>query len=139
MNAINIFWFRRDLRFDDNTGLSVASQKNTPLLCIFIFDTNILQSLPHKADARVQFIHTSLLTLKQKLVGQGSDLYILYGTPQESFRTLLEKFTIENVFCNEDYEPYALQRDTQIQGLLQAKNISFFPSKTMSSFIKMKF
>ena len=57
--AISIFWFRRDLRLDDNHGLFEALSGNKPVLPIFIFDTDILDKLP-KNDARVTFIYESL-------------------------------------------------------------------------------
>ena len=45
-DKINIFWFRRDLRLDDNVGLYQALQDDVPVLPIFIFDTEILENLP---------------------------------------------------------------------------------------------
>ena len=53
---MNIFWFRRDLRVDDNVGFFHALNSDEEVLPIFIFDENILSQLP-KNDARVTFIH----------------------------------------------------------------------------------
>ena len=53
---VSIFWFRRDLRLEDNVGLYHALQSKNPVIPLFIFDTDILNSLP-KNDARVGFIH----------------------------------------------------------------------------------
>ena len=53
---ISIFWFRRDLRLNDNTGLLHALNSNYPVFTIFIFDTNILQKFNETEDARVEFI-----------------------------------------------------------------------------------
>ena len=44
--TVNIFWFRRDLRLDDNHALFEALKGNDPVLPIFIFDTEILEKLP---------------------------------------------------------------------------------------------
>ena len=49
---INLFWFRRDLRLDDNVGFFNALKSKNPVLPIFIFDSEILDKLP-KNDARV--------------------------------------------------------------------------------------
>ena len=57
--TVNIFWFRRDLRLDDNVGLYEALKDKYQVLPIFIFDSEILDKLP-KDDARVTFIHDSL-------------------------------------------------------------------------------
>ena len=39
-SSITLFWFRRDLRLDDNHGLYQALSANNIVLPIFIFDTN---------------------------------------------------------------------------------------------------
>ena len=112
---INIFWFRRDLRLEDNIGLFHALQSEHPLLPIFIFDKEILDKLENKADARVQFIHDCLMEMQTKLVELGFTLYVLHTTPIEAFTTLIKKYEIVNVFCNTDYEPYARERDGAVQ------------------------
>ena len=63
--AVNIFWFRRDLRLYDNAGLYHALKADLPVLPIFIFDRNILDQLENKKDARVEFIHRALGVLNK--------------------------------------------------------------------------
>lgn len=58
-DKVILFWFRRDLRLDDNVGFYQALQNDVPVLPLFIFDTEILENLP-KADARVTFIHKQI-------------------------------------------------------------------------------
>ena len=41
MKELNIFWFRRDLRLYDNSGLSEASNGKLKVIPLFIFDTSI--------------------------------------------------------------------------------------------------
>ena len=67
MSQINVFWFRRDLRLNDNAGLYHALKSNLPVLPIFIFDPNILDKLENKKDARVTFIHQTLEKIKSDL------------------------------------------------------------------------
>ena len=67
LNNMTIFWFRRDLRLDDNTALFHALQDNDAVLLIFIFDENILQYL-EKNDARVTFIHNQLEKINLELI-----------------------------------------------------------------------
>jgi deoxyribodipyrimidine photo-lyase len=74
MRQVNIFWFRRDLRLDDNAGLYHALKSNKPVLPIFIFDTNILDELEDKADRRVEFIHAALEEMQEQLIKLGSSL-----------------------------------------------------------------
>jgi deoxyribodipyrimidine photo-lyase len=122
MQTINIFWFRRDLRLQDNAGLYHALKSNLPVVPIFIFDTNILDELEDKNDRRITFIHLALQELQQKLIKIGSSLEVYHGTPIDVYNGLQKKYTIEKVFTNHDYEPYAIEREKAIAGLLSGTN-----------------
>ncbi len=127
--SINIFWFRRDLRLDDNAGLYHALKDKNPVVPIFIFDRNILDELEDKEDRRVEFIHLALQDMQKQLLKIGSTLDLRYGTPEEIFLTLLKEYTVEKVFTNHDYEPYAKKRDGAISKLLNEQGISFHTFK----------
>ncbi|HEY8971801.1 MAG TPA: deoxyribodipyrimidine photo-lyase, partial [Puia sp.] len=129
MADVNIFWFRRDLRLHDNAGLYHALKGELPVLPLFIFDRNILDQLEEKADARVQFIRDTLVTLQEELGRRGSGMEVLYGQPEEAFETVLSKYYVRGVFTNCDYEPYARQRDETIGKLLASRGISFHAFK----------
>ncbi|WP_339662492.1 deoxyribodipyrimidine photo-lyase [uncultured Polaribacter sp.] len=115
--AINIFWFRRDLRLDDNCGLFHALSSDKKVLPIFIFDEDILKKLP-KEDARVSFIHQELENINDQLLKINSSLSVFHGKPMAIFKDLSEKYTIDTVFTNHDYEPYAIKRDLEITNFL---------------------
>ena len=123
--TINIFWFRRDLRLDDNAGLFHALTAGRAVLPIFIFDSEILDKLENKSDKRVQFIHQTLVNLQQQLVGLSSTLKVMLGKPTEIFQQLLSQYHIETVFTNDDYEPYAIRRDTAVEAILKNSGIKF--------------
>ena len=125
MQIVNIFWFRRDLRLQDNAGLYHALKSNNPVVPIFIFDTNILDQLEDKADRRVEFIHAALEEMQQQLTKLGSSLEVYHGTPLSVYEILLSKYKIEKVFTNHDYEPYALEREKLIAGFLQDSGATF--------------
>ncbi|GHE67512.1 cryptochrome/photolyase family protein [Roseivirga thermotolerans] len=128
MEKISIFWFRRDLRFIDNTGLYYALSERNPVLPIFIFDRNILDKLP-KADARVEFIQRTLEQLNKPLKDKNSGIKTFYTTPIEAFKELSKTYTLEAVYTNRDYEPYALERDREIENFLKEQGVSFFTFK----------
>ena len=133
---LNLFWFRRDLRLIDNHGLYEALQSELPVLPIFIFDTNILEKLENKEDKRVDFIFQALEKLNEYLEKQGKSIQIFYGKPLEIYENLTQKYEIGNVFCNEDYEPYAIKRDQDIKDFLASKNINFYQFKDQVIFQK---
>ncbi len=124
MAAVSIFWFRRDLRLEDNAGLYHALRSGYPVLPVFIFDTNILDELEDKKDKRLQFIHDTLENLQQELASLGSTIHILHGRPEDCFKQLLNTYTVKAVYTNNDYEPYAHHRDRVIAALLYENGAS---------------
>lgn len=129
MDKIVVFWFRRDLRLNDNHGLFEALASGLPVLPVFIFDTRILTKLNAKNDARVSFIHSEIKKIKTTVEKRGSSVKVFYASPLEAFQQLANEFEIETVFANRDYEPYAIQRDTEIELFLKSKGVAFVTCK----------
>ncbi len=130
-----VFWFRRDLRLEDNVGLYHALQSDYPVLPLFIFDKDILETLP-KDDPRVNFIHETLVKLNDQLSKKGSGLLIKNGSPAEIWTEIVKEFEVEAVYTNHDYEPYATERDQEIRALLDENNIPFYTFKDQVIFEK---
>ena len=124
----HIFWFRRDLRLNDNIGLLKALSAGKPVLPIFIFDSEILSELP-KDDARVHFIYQNLEKLHHHLQEKGSGLRIYQGNPLDIWKSIIKEYKIDKVFCNKDYEPYAIKRDLEVSKLLEENAIEFLSFK----------
>ena len=135
---VNIFWFRRDLRFVDNTGLFQALSSGKPVLPVFIFDKNILDKLEKPDDLRVQYIHGSLSTMQQVLNSFGSAIKFYHSSPEEAFEDLVSNYNIGTVFTNHDYEHYALQRDEKIRVLLEHSGVGFQTFKDQVVFEKLE-
>ncbi|MFM6976191.1 MAG: cryptochrome/photolyase family protein [Sphingobacteriaceae bacterium] len=135
-HPVNIFWFRRDLRLNDNTGLFHALQAGLPVVPVFIFDRNILDKLQDRKDARVNFIHRELETINQKLNEFGSSLVIKYAPAAQAWQELAQEFDLKNVYTNQDYEPYARQRDEGLKSFFESKNIGFHLFKDQVIFEK---
>lgn len=122
---ISVFWFRRDLRLEDNVGFTAALKTGIPVLPIFIFDKEILDKLPED-DARISFIYDTLQKMREQLERDfSSSLGLYYSTPQEVFKLLSKTYNIQTVHTNRDYEPYAIKRDTAIAKILGEHNIAF--------------
>ncbi len=122
---IAVFWFRRDLRLHDNAGLYNALKSGLPVLPLFVFDSDILDSLTDRSDARVSFIHQELTQLDKLLRELGSGMLVKYGRPIDVWRQVLQTFPVKAVFTNSDYEPYALERDRAVGSLLKETGTSF--------------
>jgi deoxyribodipyrimidine photo-lyase len=133
---VTIFWFRRDLRLEDNAGLYAALKENQAVLSLFIFDKNILDKLDDKNDLRINFIFFALKKLYDKLKDLGTSIIIKYGYPIEVWKQLIQEYNIKNVYTNHDYEPYAIERDNTIAKLLKSFNIEFKTYKDQCIFEK---
>lgn len=123
-----LFWFRRDLRLHQNHGLFKALTSGVQVIPFFVFDRNILDELPPD-DRRVNFLHQTLTSLQHALKLQGGDLHVGYGTPEESIADLVNRFKPKAIYTNEDYEPYAVQRDQKIKSMLAQHGIDFHSFK----------
>ncbi len=130
-----VFWFRRDLRIEDNVGLFHALNENNAVLPLFIFDKNILSELP-KDDARVTFISHLLEKMHAELQNHQKSLAVFYDEPEAVFTKLIKENKITAVYTNHDYEPYAGKRDAEIEKLLQQQNIAFKTFKDQVIFEK---
>ncbi len=128
MVEASIFWFRRDLRIDDNPGLYEALANSKNVIPIFIFDTNIIDNLPSD-DNRIKFIWHSLSLLNERLKEIGSTLNIFKGNPLEVFKKIILKYRLISVYVNRDYEKYSIKRDKEINTFLNENKIAFNASK----------
>lgn len=139
-DSVIIFWFRRDLRFEDNVGLYHALYKakleGCKVLPVFIFDKNILDKLEDKKDRRVEFIHHAISAMQNKLVGMGKSLHVEYGDPLTSFKKLESQYAVLAVYTNHDYEPLAIERDEVIKAFLASNKIGFTAYKDQVIFEK---
>ncbi len=133
MKKVSIFWFRRDLRIEDNHGLFQALSASEPVLPLFIFDTNILDRLPSQKDGRVEFIHQAITLLNE---ATGGHLCVKHGNPLAVFKDLMTKWDIVRIYTNHDYERYGLDRDASISELAQEKGIEFRSFKDQVVFEK---
>jgi deoxyribodipyrimidine photo-lyase len=118
-----LFWFRRDLRIEDNAGLFHALS-NSSVLPVFVFDQTILNKLPED-DARVGFIHDHVKKIHATFTAHGSALKVAKGDPCVLIPKWCAKHNITEVYTNEDYEPYARERDNKIEESLATKGIGF--------------
>ena len=130
-----LMWFRRDLRLQDNAALHHALKTCKHVHCVFVFDREILGSLP-KADRRVEFIRDTVDELDALIKGlakthgiSSGGLVAVHAVAADAIPQLAEKFNATAVFANHDYEPQALVRDAKVQALLEANNTAFYTFK----------
>jgi deoxyribodipyrimidine photo-lyase len=133
---LSLFWFRRDLRLDDNAGLYQALKENERVLPVFIFDANILNALEDKYDRRVDLIHQCISDLERQLIELGSSIRVFHCKPLEAFKELLKDHQISCVYTNHDHETYAKERDEEIKRFLEKNKVGFKTFKDQVIFEK---
>jgi deoxyribodipyrimidine photo-lyase len=142
-----LFWFRRDLRAEDNAGLRQALESARAVHCVFVFDSEILEKLEHRKtlggpathlrqDRRVEFIWHSVSALKRDLQALGGDLIVLHAAASEAIPQLGLRLQAQAVFTNHDYEPNAIVRDDRVRSTLGACGIEFHTFKDQCIFEK---
>ena len=135
MSRLTLFWFRRDLRVQDNVGFYHALKNAEQVLPIFIFDTAIIDKLPQQ-DARIEFILKALGDINDAMKRNRCTVGMYRGEPKAIITQLLDNYPIDRVVTNHDYEPYAQERDAAIEALLAEKGIAFETYKDQVIFEK---
>ncbi len=130
------FWFRRDLRLHDNRGLAAALNSGAKVRPVFVLDETILSQLKNPEDRRVQFIYQQLVELKTELVDLGSDLWVEFGRPEVVWNRWLIQDGSLGIYCNEDYEPSARERDQKIAELCRSLGQKYEAFKDQVVFAK---
>jgi deoxyribodipyrimidine photo-lyase len=132
---VGLMWFRRDLRLQDNAAMHHALRLCKKVHCLFVFDREILDSLP-KADRRVEFIRESMVQLDAQIRVLGAEhsitgggLIAVHAAASDAVPELAHKLDANAVFANHDYEPAASARDAKVQALLEASNTAFHTFK----------
>ena len=129
-----LLWFRRDLRDHDHAALSAALSNAREVHCVFVFDTDILDTLPSRRDRRIHFIRESLLELDAALRARGGGLVVRHGRAVDEIPALARQLGVSAVYANRDYEPSAKARDAVIAELLRADGIAFHAGKDQTIF-----
>jgi len=127
---VSIFWFRRDLRLNDNHGLFRALNGPDPVLPIFIFDKNILESLQDTKDKRVTFIHQSLERINRQLIKGDPAFGFSMTLPLAPFKNFAPPVTLGRCFST------TIMNRTQFKEMIKSppsfarKTLHFIASRT---------
>ncbi|MFO7543526.1 MAG: deoxyribodipyrimidine photo-lyase [Thiobacillus sp.] len=119
-----LVWFRRDLRDFDHAALHHALEHARQVMCVFIFDRDILDALADPADRRVEFIHASVTELQQALQARGGGLVVKHGAARDEIVQLAIDFQTDAVYFNHDDDPAALARDEAVESALHTHEIA---------------
>ncbi|GAP21760.1 cryptochrome/photolyase family protein [Leptolinea tardivitalis] len=115
---VSIWWIRRDLRLDNNAALEAAQKSGLLVLPVFILDDHLMKP---SLSRRHRFLLEAIINLKEHLAARGSGVVIRRGDPLEKMRELVCETGATSIFAEEDFTPYARQRDEVIKKHLPLK------------------
>lgn len=127
-----VHWFKRDLRLEDNRGLSLASQKakeeGIPLVCVYIVSPQDYQA--HATSAvRVDFELRTLEVMKADLAELNIPLYVATVEDRKAVSGHLvgkwKAWGAKHVFCNIEYEVDELRREVKLVKSCLKEGIDF--------------
>ncbi|MCX6134016.1 MAG: deoxyribodipyrimidine photo-lyase [Ignavibacteriales bacterium] len=111
-----IVWFRRDLRTEDHAALYHACKEHVPVIPLFIFDTELIRSLPSDGAA-FNYQAEALTELALKLEMLGGRLISRHGSVMDVHKSLIQEAQPSAIYFNRDYEPYARERERKVEEL----------------------
>jgi deoxyribodipyrimidine photo-lyase len=123
-DKIVVFWFRRDLRLQDNAALSKALQSGHKVLPIYIFDENS-PPMSSEHDVKTVFVNAQLQKINSELEKIGAVLSVVEGRVRDVFAEILKYYQVETVFANREYEPNLIKRDQELSVFLSSQSIPF--------------
>ncbi len=121
----SIFIFRRDFRLDDNTGLIKACSESSKVYPIFIVNIKqVSDNNPYKSSNAIQFMYESLKELETLTKNKLTVYHAINGSDIKIIKSILKlDKNINKIYMNQDYTPYARQREQEIKEFLEKEKI----------------
>ena len=107
--ARSIFWFRRDLRLNDNPALNAAIEASDEVVAVFILDEKLIKEAGSK---RLSYLGASLRELDKSL---NNCLHVMVGEQVEVLKSLMERYGASEVHISQEFEPYGAARDARVE------------------------
>jgi deoxyribodipyrimidine photo-lyase len=123
--AINIVWFKRDLRLVDNEALFHANQSDLPLLLIYVFEPSVMNY--DDSDVRHwRFIYESIQDLNKKLAPFNDKIYFFHNEVKTVFSELINKFEVKTVFSHQEIgNKVTYDRDLEMKSFFSSNEITW--------------
>ena len=136
--AINIVWFKRDLRFTDHEPLYLAQQSEIPILLVYFFEPSLLAH--DDSDARHwRFVYESVQEMQSKLLKNAANIYYFHSEVQIVFEELLHEYDIQSVFSHQEIgNKVSYDRDISMQSFFDSNKISWKQSQMHGVIRKLK-
>ena len=122
----SLFWFRGDLRLDDNPGLKACFEISEEVHAIYIFSKKQL-NLHNEANVKIDFLITNLISLESDLKNLNIPLTIINSDGFEEDPLLISELAsqrkLKKVFWNKQFGEDETERDIKTTDSLKKLGI----------------
>jgi deoxyribodipyrimidine photo-lyase len=128
--AINLVWFKRDLRLQDHAPLHAAIAQGKPLLLLYCFEPSLLAA-PDFDLRHWRFVYQSLEDMNRQLKPFGLEMLVCHDEVVSVLEKLEERYQLEQVFSHQETSlAITYERDKAVKSWLQARDIPWheYPS-----------
>jgi deoxyribodipyrimidine photo-lyase len=123
--AVNVVWFKRDLRFTDHAPLELALKLDEPTLMIYLIEPKLLRN-PHYRGRHWQFIGQSLEDLQRTAEALGHRIEVLEGDAVDVLNAVHRKLGITRLLSYEETGlNLTFQRDQAVAKFCQSAGIEW--------------
>lgn len=128
--AVNIVWFKRDLRLKDHAPLKAAAESDHPCLLVYLFEPSLIED-PHYGDRQWRFVWESLEQMRIELESNQLEIFVALEEAEPFFKKAAGHFEIQTVFSHEETGiDLTYQRDIRISALFDELGIGWKESPT---------
>ena len=96
---INVVWFKRDLRLQDNEAIFNALKSNKPTLLLYVFEPS-LENDGHYSQRHWDFIKQSLVDINNQLLIHNTKVLIVSSETINAFNIIQEFYKIDTVYSH---------------------------------------
>lgn len=108
-----IYWFRQDLRLQDNHALSAALKRKQPIILLYILDDETFSPWQMGSASR-WWLHHSLKSLAESIQAKGGQLIFRKGKTLEVLEDIIKAESADALYFQRQYEPQASKLEEQV-------------------------
>ena len=121
--AIDVVWFKRDLRTRDHLPLTSAALSGKAVLCLFVIEPDRFQQ-PDIDPIHIEWELDCAIDLSKNLEKSGGSLHFKFGNILEILQKINDEFGIDRLLSHEETgNSWSYQRDKDVLKWCKTNNI----------------
>ena len=136
--SVNVVWFKRDLRLNDNAAISDAIKRNLPIICLFNLDSLRITRSDVSA-IHIEWELDCLRSLSKDIQQLGGVIKFNYGNIFEALEKLNLEYDIDSIIANEETGlKWSWNRDKQVAEWCDFNRVKFVEHPSNGVIRKLK-